>query len=319
MRRGVRPRPCSRTVVADPGSARRHRGGPVASRPMPGPAQRPSWGSSFPTGTHRTQLLPQTADVGAGGHLYVGGVDLVALAEEFGTPLFVYDEAHLRARCREAVAACGRRGRLRHQGVLVQAMARLGPRGGDVPRRVHGGRARTWPWRPGSRRTGWSSTATTSPRPSWPRPSRWGSAGSWSTRSTRSTAWSELTGPPACRPACPTCLVRVTPGVEAHTHEFVRTGQEDTKFGFSVGLGRRRRGGGPRSAAARRASSSACTPTSAARSSTSSRFARGGRDPRPASSAPLGLAELVVGGGLGVAYVNGESAPSIAEWAQAGA
>src|ERR1035438_8833409 len=36
------------------------------------------------------------------------------------------------------------------------------------------------------------------------------------------------------------CLVRVTPGVEAHTHEFVRTGQEDTKFGFSVATGEAR-------------------------------------------------------------------------------
>jgi len=32
---------------------------------------------------------------------------------------------------------------------------------------------------------------------------------------------------------------------------------------------------------------------------------------------PLGLDELCVGGGLGVAYVNGESAPSQAEWAEA--
>ncbi len=30
-------------------------------------------------------------------------------------------------------------------------------------------------------------------------------------------------------------LVRVTPGVEAHTHEFVQTGQEDSKFGFGLG------------------------------------------------------------------------------------
>ena len=29
----------------------------------------------------------------------------------------------------------------------------------------------------------------------------------------------------------------MTPGVEAHTHEFVRTGQEDSKFGFSVSSG----------------------------------------------------------------------------------
>jgi diaminopimelate decarboxylase len=33
--------------------------------------------------------------------------------------------------------------------------------------------------------------------------------------------------------------------------------------------------------------------------------------------APLGLAELVVGGGLGVPYVNGESAPTQREWAEA--
>ena len=31
--------------------------------------------------------------------------------------------------------------------------------------------------------------------------------------------------------------------------------------------------------------------------------------------APLGLPELVVGGGLGVAYVNGEEAPPMAQWA----
>jgi diaminopimelate decarboxylase len=28
----------------------------------------------------------------------------------------------------------------------------------------------------------------------------------------------------------PELYVRITPGVEAHTHEFVRTGQDDTKF-----------------------------------------------------------------------------------------
>ena len=32
-------------------------------------------------------------------------------------------------------------------------------------------------------------------------------------------------------------LVRSTPGVEAHTHEFVQTGQEDQKFGFSLASG----------------------------------------------------------------------------------
>src|SRR5258707_15891683 len=32
----------------------------------------------------------------------------------------------------------------------------------------------------------------------------------------------------------PTVLVRVTPGVGAHTHEFIETGTERSKFGFTV-------------------------------------------------------------------------------------
>ncbi|HEX7354765.1 MAG TPA: diaminopimelate decarboxylase [Mycobacteriales bacterium] len=32
-------------------------------------------------------------------------------------------------------------------------------------------------------------------------------------------------------------MIRVTPGVEAHTHEYVATGQEDQKFGFSLASG----------------------------------------------------------------------------------
>ena len=52
-------------------------------------------------------LLPQNAAIGEDGRLTIGGCDLVDLAEEHGTPLFVYSEAHLRARCREAVAAFG--------------------------------------------------------------------------------------------------------------------------------------------------------------------------------------------------------------------
>ena len=44
-------------------------------------------------------------DVGPDGMLRVGGCSIAELAEEYGTPVFVYDELHLRDRCREAVAA----------------------------------------------------------------------------------------------------------------------------------------------------------------------------------------------------------------------
>jgi diaminopimelate decarboxylase len=43
-------------------------------------------------------LLPDTASVSTHGHLEVGGCDVVALAAEFGTPLYIYDEATIRNR-----------------------------------------------------------------------------------------------------------------------------------------------------------------------------------------------------------------------------
>ena len=45
-------------------------------------------------------LLPDTADVSPEGHLRLDGCDLVELAAEFGTPLYLYDEATIRKRAR---------------------------------------------------------------------------------------------------------------------------------------------------------------------------------------------------------------------------
>ena len=49
-------------------------------------------------------LLPDTAQVLSDGSLAIGGCSVVEVAEEHGTPVFIYDAAHLRARCREAVS-----------------------------------------------------------------------------------------------------------------------------------------------------------------------------------------------------------------------
>jgi diaminopimelate decarboxylase len=43
-------------------------------------------------------LYPDNARVSAAGHLLLGGCDVVELADQFGTPLYVYDEATLRHR-----------------------------------------------------------------------------------------------------------------------------------------------------------------------------------------------------------------------------
>jgi diaminopimelate decarboxylase len=54
-------------------------------------------------------VLPLTATTNAAGHLEIGGCDTLDLARDFGTPLYVFDEADLRARCREFADAFSQR------------------------------------------------------------------------------------------------------------------------------------------------------------------------------------------------------------------
>jgi diaminopimelate decarboxylase len=67
-------------------------------------------------------LYPVTYRVNAAGHMEVGGCDLVQLARDHGTPLYVYDEATVRQRSAEYVAAMGRGG-----SVLYSAKAFASP------------------------------------------------------------------------------------------------------------------------------------------------------------------------------------------------
>jgi diaminopimelate decarboxylase len=113
----------------------------------------------------------------------------------------------------------------------------------------------------------------------------------------------------------PKALVRVTPGVSAHTHEFIRTGQEDSKFGFSVVSG-------AASAAVAALELMPEVELVGVHAHIGSQVFEAASFEQAAEVlggffAPLGLPELVVGGGLGVPYVNGESAPTLTEWAEA--
>ena len=112
----------------------------------------------------------------------------------------------------------------------------------------------------------------------------------------------------------PDVLLRITPGVHAHTHEYIATGQDDSKFGFNLGNGDAAR------AVERARRSSAVNLVGLHCHIGSNVFAAEsfGRaaEVMAAFAAPLDLPELVLGGGLGVAYVEGEEAPTITEWAK---
>jgi diaminopimelate decarboxylase len=110
----------------------------------------------------------------------------------------------------------------------------------------------------------------------------------------------------------PKVLLRITPGVEAHTHEFVSTGQDDSKFGFNLANGDAMR-------AVERARSSDAVELAGLHCHIGSNVFVASSFGKAAAvmaefAEPLGLPELVLGGGLGVAYVEGEEAPSLTQW-----
>src|SRR5579864_1281265 len=71
------------------------------------------------------QLLPDGARLDASGRLSIAGVALLDLCRNIGTPVFVYDEEHIRRRCREAVAAWDGGVAYASKAFLCRAMARL--------------------------------------------------------------------------------------------------------------------------------------------------------------------------------------------------
>ena len=54
-----------------------------------------------PTKVSMLALFPLTAEVNELGHLLIGGCDVVDLSHEFGTPLYLFDELTVRHQCRE--------------------------------------------------------------------------------------------------------------------------------------------------------------------------------------------------------------------------
>ena len=262
-------------------------------------------------GPIQNNLLPDTADISSGERTLIGGCDLLELADEFGTPLFVYDEDHLRSRCREAVRAFDGNVAYATKAFLCIEMAKLAyeegmnldvatggelyiARKADVPgeRIVMHGNNKSLEELNMALKEGVGRIVVDS----------------FNELDRLEELCADLN-------TSTKVLLRVTPGVEAHTHEFVSTGQEDSKFGFTV-----------RSGIAEEAVQRARSCKNLELLGFHAHIGSQVFDVRPFAkavgvlaefAAPYDFPELVVGGGLGVPYVEGESAPSIQEWADA--
>jgi diaminopimelate decarboxylase len=240
--------------------------------------------------------------------LSIGGCDTLDLAAEYGTPLFVYDEAHLRDRCRETRSVFGDGAIYATKAFLCLAMARLvheeGMRldvatGGEMFVALRAGVPAGRLVLHGNNKSEDELRMAIEAR-----------VGRIVVDSFDELDRLDLLAS-AGLPA-PDVLLRVTPGVEAHTHSYVATGHDDTKFGFTVSSGLARQ-------AVERALSSKTLRLRGIHTHIGSQVLRVDSFARALEvvagfAAPYRLEEISLGGGLGVAYVEDEVAPSITEW-----
>ncbi|MDP5273740.1 diaminopimelate decarboxylase [Chengkuizengella axinellae] len=172
------------------------------------------------------------------GHLEIGGCDTTELAKQFGTPLYVVDEELVRQRCREYMDSFRESGltfqvAYASKAFCVKAICRVMEEEGlslDVvsdgelftaleagfpPERIHFH---------GNNKTPFEIEMALD-----------ANIGCFVVDNfVELHLLNELAGQKGKKVKA---LFRVTPGVEAHTHEFISTGQTDSKFGFDIGNG----------------------------------------------------------------------------------
>lgn len=254
------------------------------------------------------RLLPDTATVGDDGVLSVGGCRIDDLAAEFGTPLFVYDEQHLRNRCREAVSSFGA-GNVIYatKAFLCKAMAKLAHEeslmldvatGGELFVALSAGVPADRCVMHGNNKSEDELRYAIGEGirhivvDSFDEIARIESINAGTRRSR--------------------VQVRVTPGIHADTHEYISTGQDDSKFGFNLANGDAMK-------AIKRCRDSASIELVGVHFHIGSNVLDADLLGRATASmveffSPLGLAELTVGGGLGVAYTASQHAPTMGQW-----
>lgn len=184
-------------------------------------------------------MLLGTQRVNDRGHLEIGGCDSVELAQEFGTPLYVMDESALRTNCRRYKAAFDARNKGENlvtyagKAFLVQAMARLIDEeglsldvasGGEMYTALSAGFPAERLLFHGNNKSDREIVMGLEAGVG-----RWVIDNPFELRRVNALAGERNRVQPV--------LIRVTPGIDPHTHRRIRTGQEDTKFGINIAGG----------------------------------------------------------------------------------
>ncbi len=188
--------------------------------------------------SHLTHVFPDTTDTNAAGHLTIGGCDALDLAEQYGTPLYVLDEATLRARCRQFSGAFASRypnsqAVYASKAYINPALARIFAEeglgldvvsGGELAVAIAGDVPLDHVYFHGNNKS----------------PAELEEAVSAGIGRIVVDSFHELD---LLQQICAQAgknqdiLVRVSPGIDPHTHAYTTTGIIDSKFGFSIQTG----------------------------------------------------------------------------------
>ncbi|WP_256757235.1 diaminopimelate decarboxylase [Cohnella sp. WQ 127256] len=183
-------------------------------------------------------FLHGTSKINSKGHLEIGGCDVTDLAQEFGTPLYIVDEALVRQRAREFMDAFRLTG-LRHQvayaskAFCVMAMCRVAEEEGMSLDVVSDGELYT------ALQAGFPAARIhfhgNNKTPEEINMALDAGIGCFVVDNFNELQL--LNALAADKGKRVNVLLRITPGVEAHTHDYISTGQQDSKFGFDLGNG----------------------------------------------------------------------------------
>src|SRR5689334_23142039 len=179
-------------------------------------------------------VWPRHAVRGAAGSLEIAGVDVRELAEAYGTPLFVIDEADFRGRAHAFAAAFGPSSvHYAAKAFLCTQVARWVAEEGLALDVCSGGELAI------ALRAGFPAERITlhGNNKSVDELAAGLDAGVGAVVLDSFYEIARLDKLARDRGVVQPVLVRVTVGVEAHTHEFIATAHEDQKFGFSLAAG----------------------------------------------------------------------------------
>ncbi len=175
-------------------------------------------------------LLPLTAQVNSQDHLEVGGCDVPELAQRFGTPLYILDEDTLRVACRQyrqafqsyypgeslviyaskawnCLAVCAI---VASEGLGIDVVS-----GGELHTALQAGVKPELIYLHGNNKSVDELKMAIA-----------------SACTIVVDNWLELKTLVELAERPVTIMLRLTPGIECHTHEYIRTGHLDSKFGF---------------------------------------------------------------------------------------